>query len=212
MQKVVFVPLLESASDRFLFLPGVYCFAPRRAPDPLSSLSSLHHLHAFPFFFLEAQKSVPEVSIRKVSRRLSVFTLIARSDLLSVVKDIAGSVALSLTRVNWVSFSFSQQHRTDRIKKERGKSLSLSSKSQPTVYFMLFPFSTEPQTEWKSGKLYLLRSFSPKCAQVLSLFVPRAFYSSIIMTAGSSFQMFVKIRLTFSSGTLRSQSHSNYPV
>lgn len=126
MQKVVFVPLLESASDRFLFLPGVYCFAPRRAPDPLSSLSSLHHLHAFPFFFfLEAQKSVPEVSIRKVRRRLSVFTLIARSDLLSVVKDIAGSVALSLTRVNWVSFSFSQQHRTDRIKKrERKESFS----------------------------------------------------------------------------------------
>lgn len=71
----------------------------------------------FPFFFLKAQKSVPEVSIRKVRRRLSVFTLIAGSDLLSVVKDIAGSVALSLTRVNWVSFSFSQQHRADRIKK-----------------------------------------------------------------------------------------------
>lgn len=57
MQKVEFVPLLESASDRFLFLPGVACFAPRRAPDPLSSLSSLYHLHAFPFFFSPQLKS-----------------------------------------------------------------------------------------------------------------------------------------------------------
>lgn len=57
-------------------------------------------------------------------RRLSVFTLIAARDLLSVVKDIAGSVALSLTRVNWVSFSFSQQHGADRIEEERKESFS----------------------------------------------------------------------------------------
>lgn len=139
MQKVVFVPLSESASDRFLFLPGVYCFAPRRAPDPLSSLSSLYHLHAFPFFFSAAQKSVPEVSIRKVRRRRSAFTLIAGSDLLSVVKDIAGSVALSLTRVNWVSFSFSQQRRADRIEKERIDSFSELQISANCVFYA-FPF------------------------------------------------------------------------
>lgn len=130
-----------------------------------------------------------------MSRRLSVFTLIARSDLLSVVKDIAGSVALSLTRVNWVSFSFSQQHRTDRIKKERGKSLSLSSKSQPTVYFMLFPFSTEPQTEWKRGKLYLLRSFSPKCA------------SSVLVCAQSVLQLHYYDRWFFFSNVCQNPTH-----
>lgn len=148
----------------------------------------------FSLFFLEAQKSVPEVSIRKVRRRLSVFTLIARSDLLSVVKDIAGSVALSLTRVNWVSFSFSQQHRADRIKK-REKSLSLSSKSQPTVYFMLFPFSTEPQTEWKRGKLYLLRSFSPKCT------------SSVLVCAQSVLQLHYYDRSFFFSNVCQNPNY-----
>lgn len=58
---------------------------------------------------------------------------------------------------------------------------------------MLFPFSTEPQTEWKRGEVVSFKKLLPKArTQVLSLFVPRAFYSSIIMTAGASFQMFVK--------------------
>lgn len=61
------------------------------------------------------------------------------SDLLSVVKGIAGSVALSLTRVNWVSFSFSQQQYTDGGKKKKRKdSFIVSCKSLPSVHFDVF--------------------------------------------------------------------------
>lgn len=50
-------------------------------------------------------------------------------------KVTAGSVALSLTRVNWVSFSFSQQQHSRR----RKNSFIVSCKSQPRVYFDVVP-------------------------------------------------------------------------
>lgn len=150
----------------------------------------------FSLFFLEAQKSVPEVSIRKVRRRLSVFTLIARGDLLSVVKDIAGSVALSLTRVNWVSFSFSQQHRADRIKKERKESFSELQISANCV-FHAFSFLYWATDRMEKGEVVSFKKLLSKVHKFCPCLCPERFTAPLLWPLVLLFKCLSKSDLHF---------------
>lgn len=215
MQKVVFVPLLEWVSDRFLFLPvrcvlfccaaGHWSFELFVFPPPFTRFSLF-------FFFCAAQKSVPEVSIRKVRRRVSVFTLIAGSDLLSVVKDIAGSVALPLTRVNWVSFSFSQQHGADRIEKERKESFSELPVSANCVFHAFPPFLLSRRRNARRGSCIFWEASFRNAHEFCLCLCPQRFTALLLWSLVLLFKCLSKSHFTFSSSAFRTQPHSNYPI
>lgn len=139
-------------------------FLPRRALI-LWALCLFSNIYAL---FLKLKSLSQRFQLEKCGVHLSAYTLIVESDLLSVVKGIAGSV----TRVNWPSFSFSQQQCTDK------KNLLLWAANRSQVYILMFFFwltESPPKnpsvffTTCIQNIIFIIADHSPKHTTVLEI-------------------------------------------